>query len=140
MACDLQATFGKQTMFKIATKILKLEGDVPEKIFGVNKCLIGFAGDVNEWGEVVNYLLTLDGKPPKTKNLEMLMLTDKKQLFHGNNIRNWTLMLEPHYSIGSGQHFALGALAAGHTTKQAVKAAMEYDPFTGRGIKEYSIA
>ena len=44
-------------------------------------------------------------------------------------------MDEPTYAIGSGMHYALGALKTGATPKEAVVAASKLDPMTGLGVK-----
>lgn len=43
-------------------------------------------------------------------------------------------LTEERVSFGSGSEFALGAMAAGATAKQAVAIACRYDPHTGQGI------
>ena len=73
IACDLQFTYKGTQKFKGSTKILSLEGSVPQNIFGVDKAFIGFSGNADVWGEIVNWFTLQDGDPPRCKNIEFLM-------------------------------------------------------------------
>jgi ATP-dependent protease HslVU (ClpYQ) peptidase subunit len=52
-----------------------------------------------------------------------------------DNPSSWMKIDEPFFAIGSGSTTALGAMHAGATTAQAIKAATKVDPFTGMGVK-----
>jgi len=139
IACDLQFTKGNHK-FKGSSKILSLEGSVPQNMFGVDKCFIGFAGNTSAWGTIVSFFaLGAEGNPPKCKNIEFLMLTDKNHIHHSMDLRNWMYIPEKHFAIGSGSDFAIGAMAAGSTPKEAVMLASKHDTHTGLGCKVYSI-
>lgn len=139
IACDLQFTRGNHK-FKGSSKILSLEGSVPQSMFGVNKAFIGFAGNASAWGAIVSFFaLGAKGNPPKCKNIEFLMLTDKNQMHHSLDLRNWIYIPEKHFAIGSGSDFAIGAMSAGKTPKEAVVLASKHDIHTGLGCKVYSI-
>ncbi len=141
IACDLQFTYGGSTKMKGSSKILSLTGEVPQKMFGVEKCFIGFAGDAGKWGEVVSWYYDdpFANKVPKTGDIEFLMLTSKHQLFHSNNLKNWMLLPEKQFAIGTGGSFALAAMSAGKTPGDAVKIASRHDLYTGMGCKIYHI-
>lgn len=138
IACDLQATYNGSTRFKLASKVLEVPPEVAKTVFQVDKCFIGFAGNLDSWGDVVHWFHDITQKPPRCKGLEFLMLTDKKQLYHGTNMTNWVLLSEPHFAIGSGMDFAIAAMSAGKTPLEACKIAGKHDIKTGMGYKEYS--
>lgn len=47
---------------------------------------------------------------------------------------------EGYYAVGSGSHFALGALAMGADARKAIEIASRFDPDTGHGIDVYPCA
>lgn len=57
---------------------------------------------------------------------------DAKILFHGQYGRSQ--IIAPFFAIGSGGHFAMGAMAHGATAINAVLIASQLDPFSGNGI------
>ena len=139
MACDLQATHSGGLMFKIETKIIELKPEIAKSMFGVKKAFIGFCGSVDSWGEINGWFHMPDGKPPKCRGLEMIMLTDKGEIYHATNLSNWTIIKEKIFAIGSGMHFAVAAMDSGKTPLEAVKLAAKYDPNTGMGYKSYKM-
>lgn len=138
MACDLQFTKGN-IKFKGSTKIIELDGDIVKEMFNCKRALLGFAGNADVWGEVVSWFYTPDEKPPKCRGIEFLLLTDKKQLYHGSNLRNWMLLPEKHFAIGSGCDFAIAAMSAGKSPVEAIKIASKHDSGTGMGYKDYKL-
>jgi len=139
IACDLQFTYGGNMKFKGVTKVLDVPPAACEDIFNVDRCLIGFSGNADTWGEVVAWFYDTSQKAPKCNGIEFLMLNSKHQLFHGTNLRNWMLLPEKHFAIGSGMDFAIGAMTSGKTPLEAVKVASKHDSKTGMGFKEYFI-
>jgi hypothetical protein len=138
IACDLQFTYGGHTKFKGGTKVLTLENQLVQDMFGVKKAHIGFSGNADVWGQVVSWFSDPTGKPPACKKIEFLMLTDKKQIYHGSSLSNWMLIPEKHFAIGSGCNFAMGAMTSGQTPLEAVKTASKHDVMTGMGFKDYT--
>lgn len=136
IACDRQMTYGTQK-FRTTTKILALEGSVPKEMFGVDRCYIGFAGIAEQWGKTLEWFRDPSEPPPKLKNIEFLMLTDKKQIFHSTDLRYWLEIPEKAFAIGSGGQVALGAMVGGKTPKEAVSIASKHDTGTGMGVLEY---
>jgi hypothetical protein len=139
MACDLQFTHSGGIKFKGKTKIIELSPAVAQTLFGVKKAFIGFCGNADVWGNLVAWFAKPDEKPPKVKDIELLMLTDEGKLYHGTSLSNWMQIDEPIFSIGSGMHLALAAMAAGKSPADAVRIASKHDPNTGKGIKEYKL-
>jgi ATP-dependent protease HslVU (ClpYQ) peptidase subunit len=136
MACDQQATTGSGTRLKLKTKIFRFEaGGVFPTGF-----IVGFAGTTNEWMEVADYLYDpANRNPPAMRNSEGLVLTDEGEIFHFSKADKWLLVEVPHFAIGTGSHFALGALESGKSPKEAVRAAMKHDVYTGGGVKTLTI-
>lgn len=122
------------------TKVLVLEGLVPKKMFGVDKCYIGFSGSADKWGEIVVWFQDPEASPPpKCKNsIEFLMLTDKKKIYHSTNLKNWMELPDKFFAVGSGMQYALAAMSLGKTPKEAVEVASKHDVSTGMGVLEYT--
>ena len=135
MACDLQATKGT-AKFMTSTKIIELEGEKAEKLFNTKRVLIGHSGLQNDFGRVMTFLFTENGKPPRIRDSDFLLLC-KEGIFHSSDFEGWNKVEEKSFSIGSGSHFALGALASGATPLEACKIAGKKDIYTGIGYKEY---
>lgn len=139
IACDLQFTHSSGLKFKGKSKILKLSTEMSESLFGADKAFIGFCGSGDTWGNVVHWLIVPEGKPPRCRDIEFLALDSNKNIYHGTNLSNWMIIAEPFFSIGSGMQYAIGALTAGKTPKEAIKVASKHDPMTGMGFHEYTI-
>ncbi len=135
MACDLQATKG-YLKFKTSTKIIELEGDRAQKFFNAPHVLIGHAGLQNDFANAMTYLFTENSRPPRIKDSEFVLLC-KDGIFHTDNFNTWNKIEEPTFTIGSGQHFAAGAMAVGATPLEACKIAGKKDIYTGIEYKEY---
>jgi hypothetical protein len=139
IACDLQFTHSSGIKFKGATKIIELKQELSQKMFEVNKAFVGFCGNADIWGDIVSWFAIPEGKMPKCRGIEMLMLTDKGKIYHGTTLTNWTLVDVKHFSVGTGSHLAMGAMELGQTPGEAIKLAAKFDPMTGMGVKEYYI-
>ena len=139
MACDLQATHSGGIKFKIETKVIELPPKTAKDLFGVKKAFVGFCGSVDAWGEIHGWFYVPEGKPPKCRGIEMMMLTDKGEIYHATNMTNWTLIKEKQFAIGSGMQFAVAAMDSGKTPLESVKVASKFDPNTGMGFKEYNL-
>lgn len=136
IACDLQGTGGGQR-FKLKTKVEHFEDGIPAYPH-LGECYVGFAGNVSEWIECLDWFLDPKGKMPKN-SISLLILTKKGKIYtSGNNAGTLMELDEPFQAIGSGAQAALGAMHVGATTAEAVKAAGKVDPMTGLGVKEYS--
>jgi ATP-dependent protease HslVU (ClpYQ) peptidase subunit len=136
MAGDKQFTYRQTTKMKGKTKIYEVPTPAAKSMFNAGKAFIGFAGDTNQIGRVLGWLYDTNNKPPKLGAIDMLVLTDKKQIFHATTLRNWLEIHEPFFAIGSGMNFALAAMAAGSSPYEAVKIASKYDPWTGMGFNK----
>ena len=138
MACDLQFTHASGLKFKGKTKVLYVGPEVCNEMFKCEEAYIGFAGNSSDIGEIVTWFCDVSEKPPKCRDIEMLLLNEKGKIFHSTNLRNWIAVDNKYFSIGSGMEYAMGAMAAGKTPIEAVKIAGQLDKHTGMGYKSYS--
>lgn len=138
IACDLQITYRDTQKLKCDTKISKIEGTIVKNLFGADQAFIGYCGNTNDWGNVLSWLHEPTEKIPKIRGLELLVLTNKKTIWHSDNFNNWTEFKEPFAAIGSGMTYAVGALASGKEPIEACKVASKFDIRTGMGFKTYS--
>lgn len=139
MACDLQMTYGLGTKMKTSSKITVVEGEIARKLFDSEKVFIGFSGSAAAWAEAVTWLAMPETKPPRLRDIELLMLTSNKEIMHSMNLTSWIGIKDKYFSIGSGSPFALAAMECGKSTEEAIKIASKRDVFTGMGIKVYNM-
>jgi hypothetical protein len=139
IASDLQYTHASGMKMKGGSKIYKIPEASALKLFNVKVAYVGFCGNADKFADVIAWLSEPSENYPKTKGLEMLMLTEDHRIWHGTTVTNWMEILEPHFAIGSGMHFAQSAMACGKTPKEAVHIASKYDPSTGQGVKEFKL-
>lgn len=120
--------------FKGGPKIIKCP---PNDMFGQkDEFLMGFAGVAHEMISLMDFFLNPDMgvKIPKIRDTKGLILT-KKGIYFFDTPGQWMNIDEKFFALGSGSTTALGAMHAGATTLQAVKAAGKVDPYTGLGYK-----
>lgn len=134
MASDMQYTHAGGMVFKGKHKMLVLEKEVAMAFFNAKKAIVGYAGAADTIGAVFSWLSDPVDKPPRVKNAELIVLTSNKEIYTSYNLGGWILVDKPFYAIGSGSHFALGALAVGKSTSRSVEVASEHDPGTGFGV------
>jgi hypothetical protein len=139
MACDTAYTHSSGMQFKGGPKMLVLEKEVAKALFDEKKAIIGGCGNAEALGAAWAWLGTLEGKPPKTKEAEYVALVGSKRIYTSSNLINWIWVDKPYYAIGSGMHFALGAMAGGKSAVQAVKVAIEFDPSSNYDVIEYKV-
>lgn len=133
IASDLQATHGGGFKFKVKTKLFEFDNP----IFYPTPFIVGYSGDLDSVPDVLEYLGDTTGKikPPRGRSCEFVALTKDKKIFTFISPAKWIHVDESTYAIGSGMHYALGALKTGATPKEAVVAASKLDPMTGLGVK-----
>lgn len=139
MASDHQYNHSGSMKFKGAHKMMVLEKEVAQAFFNADKAIVGFAGNTNEIGPVFSWLANPEGKPPRCKGTELIVLTSNKEIYTNYNLGPWCYVDKPYYSIGSGSHFALGTLAAGKSPSKAVEIASEHDIHSGFGVTEIKL-
>lgn len=121
-----------------------------QKIFKVPQGWAAGCGDYDSIVEVVNWLVEgsdrnnlpeLDGRNNRGDTPADIIVVSpqgKVQWLTWPYLRGIKLT-EKKVAYGSGSDFALGAMAAGATAKQAVEIACRFDPYTGQGIDAVQI-
>ncbi len=137
MACDLQITYGGIAM-KMDTKVVRLSEEQAFGLFGCKRALVGFAGPTAGWGKFHEWLSGMHKKAPKLGGTELIALTDRG-IMSAHNINTWMPIKDKHSAIGSGMQFAIAAMEAGCSPKEAVKIAIKRDPTSGMGVKNYEL-
>jgi len=108
------------------------------KIFAAPGCLVGITG---AYGDAMAFVAwAKDGFDPKkrpdtTRDVEAVIVKpDGAFVVRGSP--NWTeeTIGSDFYASGSGSHIAMGALAMGADSVQAVEIACQFDIFSGGGI------
>lgn len=98
--------------------------------------LIGFAGDISQALVFADWLKTRDSRLPdiaEEKDWCALVLSAKGVEYWDCSLRPSPIM-ERYVAIGSGAQFAIAAMDAGATAKQAVSIAIKRDPGCGLPI------
>jgi ATP-dependent protease HslVU (ClpYQ) peptidase subunit len=119
---------------RIATKVHLFNN----KLIYPTPFYLGFAGSVDDAHSILEWFMEPDNKPPRVKASEYIILSADKKIFTFTNPHRWIEIGEQYYSIGSGAQYALGALAAGKSPKEAVEISAKCDPHTGMGVKTFT--
>lgn len=138
IAADRQATHGSGMKFKFKNKIHKFEHPA---FYDGKPFYVGLAGQIESFPLAIEYFSDpINTKPPKLKGMEAVILTsDGKIWTFWARPDVWTAVDQPTYAIGSGMHYASGALAQGATAKEAVQAACKLDINSGMGVTHYDL-
>ena len=135
IAADLQVTYGSNK-FKTKTKIYSFE---PHEITYKLPYYVAFCGTVEKAYDILDWLTDPTQKMPGNANkATFLVLTQDKKIFTFHKPSQWIEVDEPYFALGSGESFALAAMALGKTPKEAVIVASKHDINTGMGFEEYS--
>lgn len=136
MAGDKQFTYRETTKMKGKTKIYELPASSAKSIFGCKRVFVGFCGNTNQIGKSLAWLHDPTKKTPRIHDIDIIMLNDKREIYHTTTLREWLKIEDPFFAVGSGMNFALAAMSAGSTPYEAVKIASKYDPWTGMGFNK----
>lgn len=137
MAGDLQFTNIKDfSKWKGKTKVFKFKAH--ELHYPHADFIVGFAGTAADIIEVADYFDFPErwDKLPRVRGLAGLVLTADKKIFCFDDYAKWLKVEADYHAIGSGGPIALGVLANNGSPKEAIRAAMRHDSFTGFGVKE----
>lgn len=107
-----------------------------EKIFGIGDSLFGVAGAMSRAMKVVDWLAAgcpAESRPETEDDFAILQLSGKGIWIWDSTLRP-VQMGTPYAAIGSGAPFALGAMLAGKSPRQAVEIAAKLDECTGPPI------
>ena len=136
IAADKQATHSGGLKFKMTSKIQSFDN----KTFYKTPFHVGLAGNVDTFADIWGYFQYPEQykKMPKLKG-EGIILSEDGRIWTFVQPTIWLRVDGPHYAIGTGMNFAMGAMTQGGTAVDAVKAAMKLDPNTGIGITRINI-
>jgi hypothetical protein len=105
-----------------------------------------YISGAGNWDDVVEVARWLDAKaveankPTLTQGSTSVIYLDSTGLYWMTDpFLRKVKVEEPYYAIGSGAHFALGALAMGATAHEAVEIAMQFDSQSGHGIDSIKV-
>ena len=106
-----------------------------DKVWVVGTAVYGFAGDFAMLDEIISWHQrgAKPARAPKEGNWSLLVITSKGVKFYDDEIKYSTKIVAP-FAMGSGAHFARGALMHGASAFQAVKIACQCDVFSGGEI------
>lgn len=112
-----------------------LDGGI-EKVIKAGKSYFGAAGNLDH---MVGFFAWQKGgdKPKIDDNFEALEIRGKTTYWWGQALV--PCKIKSPAAIGSGAQFAMGAMLAGATAKEAVKIAAKLDSGTGRTIRSVTI-
>lgn len=131
MAGDTQATTEHQ------------KSEVKNKVFTIKGWLVGYAGDYghclalvkemrNSRKNPLQFFKEMDPPPHiKASKTELLLLSPKGKIYHYEGELEPIECPEPYYAIGHDAAYAIGAMHAGATPENAVKASMKHGTCTG---------
>jgi ATP-dependent protease HslVU (ClpYQ) peptidase subunit len=126
MASDRRVTGGP--MFK-ATKIQRIKGSI-----------YGGAGNLEQIIKMFEWFRNPDMKPDWKfqPEFEILQLSPEGLFVWGCEMIAVPVGM-PYYAIGSGSHYALGALECGAPPADAIRVAHKFDPYTGREVQIHKL-
>lgn len=117
--------------------------DDKEKIFVEDGSIFAFAGDRPIRDAVVKwYKSGADASqiPPAKNPTWTLMVVDRRGITIIDSECPYPTEIVPPFAMGSGSIYAFGAMDAGCSPEEAVKAASRRDPYTGGEIQVINIA
>ena len=129
MASDSRAYAGDSAHMGFKTKIFALEGRETQSLLGISSVEPGAGEALKAW---------IEGGSKKKDRPELNQMNfaalhvmpDGSAYFYINSFNPSGPVLDEFYAIGSGERYALGAMAMGARSKDAVGIAIRYDPWT----------
>jgi len=141
IASDLQYTASTGYKWKGRTKLYRFSAH--PLTYEHSDFIIGIAGTADDAVSIAHFYSSpedwVKGPPKVGPNINGIVLTEDKNVFmFTSKYTQWMGVADKHIAIGSGGEFALGALAAGKSLKEAIKIASNKDSYTGMGYMEMS--
>lgn len=111
------------------------------KIFKINGCLLGYAGDPSFGNQMVAWFA--DGEKPesfpqqqrdKDDWIGLLVIRPDKTIHKYERAPHPIEFEDEHFAFGCGRDFALAALHCGKTAREAVEIACLFDNGCGNGV------
>jgi hypothetical protein len=126
LASDRRVTGGP--MFK-ATKIARIKGS-----------LYGGAGNLEQIMKMFEWFKNPDMKPDWKfqPEFEILQVCPEGIFYWSSEMIAVPVGMD-FYAIGSGSHYALGALECGAPADEAIRVAHKFDPYTGREVQLHKL-
>lgn len=130
-------THSNGIIFKSTSKIFEFDN----KLFYKKPFYVGFCGDVDTMQRTLEFFVDPDGwrLPKKYEATEFVVLTTDGKMFTFSDPRKWIPINSKFYAVGSGSHFAMGAMEKGATPKEAVEAAIKLDKASGFGVTYFDV-
>lgn len=138
IAGDRQATHSGGMKFRIKTKLYSFNTPlIYHKPFHIGMC-----GNIEDFSKIIDYFTDplSHKKAPRLDKGEALVLSEDGKIWTFWTANNWTYIDQPFYAIGSGTHFAMGAMASGASPYEAIKHTMTLCPATGMGVTKIDIS
>jgi hypothetical protein len=109
------------------------------KVYRVNGAdgeirLIGCAGDSADCQLYVRWAMGFVKDRPSFTSLEVLCVDERGRAWWTDQRLNWLRITHPFIAIGNGGDFAIGAMAAGKSARQAVRIANRLSSSCGFGV------
>jgi hypothetical protein len=146
IACNRESLYGdlqytnnvNGNKWKGKTKVFKFKAH--ELTYPECDFIVGFCGTASDVAEISTYFEfpEMFSKLPKGRGASGLILTENRDIFIFDHYSSWLAVAEPFLAVGSGASYAVGAMAAGATPREAVRIASKSDAYTGMGVKGYS--
>lgn len=130
LASDRRAYAGDKKPIGTKTKIHRLEDGT---LWGVSSGNVGADALLGRW--LKGGCEVVESSDLKPENFELIVIRPNGGIFYANGNLDLTGPLTAEYlAIGSGDHFAMGALAMGASAEVAVQIASNLDIWSGGGV------
>lgn len=126
LAADRRATWGGTPV--VVTKAARIKA--PDGLWW----LVGTSGHSAQCEAAMRWMAGRAGKPDDLNDCSRIAVSPRGDVWHATGVL-WSLIGRRAWAIGSGSDYALGAMAAGATAKQAVRIAARLDVSTGNGVQ-----
>ncbi|WP_295198738.1 hypothetical protein [uncultured Brevundimonas sp.] len=130
LAADRRAYSGDKKGIGAKTKIHRLDDGT---LWGVSSCNVGADALIKRWVEAGCEPVGSDQLKPES--FELLLVRPTGEIFYANgNLDLSGPLTADYFAIGSGDHFAMGAMAMGASAIRAVEIASDLDVWSGEGM------
>lgn len=145
LASDSQMTLGDYRLDMNTQKIFMAKPSDNWRLDGNQIVAYGVAGKLVGVQAVREALTSYNGltsnhRFPKGITLKYIAITDKGVVYTGGQYEDdelpWMAVVQPPVAVGSGCEFAIGAMAAGASSADAVRIAAKFDINTGGPVQE----
>lgn len=138
LAGDRMLSIGSAAVRSPKSKIQRI-------VFCGEESLVGGAGSVEAIGAFICWLKSggADDRAPLPSDSDgcqySVIVANRNGVYYFANSTKPVFLGKVAWAIGSGADYALGAIAAGVSSKKAVQIASKYDTSTGMGVDSLSI-